>query len=208
MPEMLEAEIWTIIGTDQGSAVLLRPLGSDIAVPVFVGRLEAQAILIGGGKTKVKRPLTHDLFLSLLGQIGFSLNRVEVHALRDNIFYARLIIFGGNFSEKNPLILDSRPSDAFALALRRQSPIFVSRRVIEQAGVPADIIMDRMDENFFDSQSSIPDREPAFPSPPDSYEDLLEDLNKAVAAEEYERAAEIRDMLILLDNERKNREGG
>jgi bifunctional DNase/RNase len=200
--EMLEAEIWTIARTDQGNAVLLRPLKSDIAVPIFIGQLEVQAILIGCGKTKTPRPLTHDLFLSLLRQTGLSLSRVEVHALRANAFHARLVIPGGQFSEKKPLILDARPSDAFALAVRWGCPIFISSRVVEQAGVPVDIIVDGMDENPFASEPGPPEPPPS--SRPDKHQELLEQLNRAVAAEEYEQAAEIRDRLILLDKNRKD----
>ncbi|MDR2258917.1 MAG: bifunctional nuclease family protein [Treponema sp.] len=198
--EMLEAQIWTIARTDQGSAVLLRPLGLDMAVPIFIGQLEAQSILIGCEKVKVKRPLTHDLFLSLLRHTGLSLIRAEVHALRDNTFYARLVITGEYFPEKKPLVLDARPSDAFALAARRGCPIFVSSRVVEQAGLPVDIIVERTVEALPASGAGAPPR----PSRPDKYRDLLEQLNEAVAAEEYERAAEIRDMLNLLNKDAKD----
>jgi bifunctional DNase/RNase len=200
--EMLESEIWTIARTDQGHVVLLRPLEWDIAVPIFIGQLEVQSILIGIGKTKVKRPLTHDLFLSLLGHVGLSLIRAEVHTLRDNTFHARLIILGGHFSEKKPLALDARPSDAFALAVRQRCPIFVSSRVVEQAGVPVDLIVEGMEKNPFAPEPEFPESPAA--SQGDKYGELLGQLNRAVAAEEYERAAEIRDMLILLDKGRKN----
>jgi bifunctional DNase/RNase len=195
--EMLEVEIWTITRTDQGNAVLLRPLGSELIVPVFIGQLEVQSILIGSGDIKTPRPLAHDLLLSLLRQTGLSLNRVEVHSLRDNTFYARLIILGGGFSEKRPLILDSRPSDAFAMAVRRRCPIYISRQVLEQTGVPADFILEGPDEN-----GDAPVSPASGPmSRSDRHRELLEELNRAVDAEEYERAAELRDMLILLDKE-------
>ena len=60
---LVEAEIWTIARTDQGNAVLVRPIGSESAVPIFIGQLEAQSILIGLGNVPMPRPLTHDLFL-------------------------------------------------------------------------------------------------------------------------------------------------
>jgi bifunctional DNase/RNase len=198
--EMLESEIWTITRTDQGSAVLLRPLGSDFIVPVFIGPLEIQSILTGSGEIKSPRPLTHDLFLAILRQTGLELNRVEVHALRDSTFYARLLIFGGSFSEKKPLFLDSRPSDAFALAVRRRCPIFISRQVLEQTGVPADFILEGIEEGG--DLSTIPASGPLPRS--NKYRELVEELNRAVDAEEYERAAKIRDMLILLDKDGKD----
>jgi bifunctional DNase/RNase len=197
--EMREAEIWTIAQMDQGNVVLLRPLESDIAVPIFIGQLEVQSILIGYGKTKAKRPLTHDLFLDLLRQTGLFLNRMEVHALRDNTFHARLVITGGHFSEKKPLLLDARPSDALALAVRWGCPICIASRVIEQAGVPADFIIDGVKDNPPASEARFPDPPPA--AGPDKHGELLEQLNQAVAAEEYEQAAKIRDLLILLDKD-------
>ncbi|MDR0878096.1 MAG: bifunctional nuclease family protein [Treponema sp.] len=191
MKEMIEAEIWTIARTDQGNAVLLRPLGSDITVPIFVGQLEIQSILIGFKDLTVSRPLTHDLFLALLRQTGLTLDRAEVHDLKDNTFHARLIITGEKFPEDLPLVLDARPSDAFALAVRRKCPIMISRAVVEQAGVPADLMLDEMN-----NAAAI-----EYPG----HRDLRDELNRALAAEEYERAAEIRDAMILLHNEQENR---
>ncbi|MDR1617781.1 MAG: bifunctional nuclease family protein [Treponema sp.] len=198
MAEMLRAEIWTIVRTGQGNAVLLRPLGSDISVPVFVGQLEVQSILIGSGDAAVKRPLAHDLFLSLVYQIGMVLIRVEVHELKDNTFHARVVLSGKEFSDRKPLMLDARPSDAFALAVRRKCPIYVSRKVVEQAGVPVDVV----------AEGPLKDQSPGTVirealSGPGKRRGLEARLEEAVAAEEYEKAAEIRDMLILLDEEGK-----
>jgi bifunctional DNase/RNase len=247
MSDMMKAEIWTIAKTEQGNAVLLRPLGSDVSVPIFIGTLETQHILIGYGKNTVKRPFTPDLFLSLVRRVGLELKRVEVHELKDDIFHARLILLGGEFSGKEPLILDSRPSDAFALAVRKKCPIYVSRKVVEQAGIPIDLIMQEQeesgpaeypakfpsayagsDESFETAEhptqfpaehpTKFPTEHPTqFPAePPVKFPEnttgfsasnaakrrnLLAELDKAVAAEEYERAAEIRDILLLLNKE-------
>jgi bifunctional DNase/RNase len=186
MKDMLEAEIWTIAQTEQGNAVLLRPLGMDKVIPIFIGPLEAQSILIGFDHIQVERPLTHDLFLELMTRTGFTLLKIEVWDLKENVFYGRLCFHGHD--QADPLILDARPSDALALAVRTQCPIFVARKVAEAAGIPADIITDVTEY-----------------SPPKSrgtqgeiLQNLKNELEKAIAAEEYERAAEIRDKLILL----------
>jgi bifunctional DNase/RNase len=202
MQDMTESEIWTIAHTDQGDAVLLRPLGMDLSVPIFVGQFEAQAILIGLGDVVIKRPLTHDLFLDLVRHAGFTLFRIEVYDLKNNTFYARLLFSGNAYSEKKPLVLDARPSDAFALSVRCKCPIFVSRKVVELAGVPLDLFID-------DPENTEPEpAEPAFPPEnqetlggSEKYRNLRRELNQAVAEEEYERAAEIRDMLFLLEKE-------
>ncbi|MDR1319074.1 MAG: bifunctional nuclease family protein, partial [Treponema sp.] len=116
MREMLSAEIWSIAQTSQGSAVLLRPRGLNIAVPIFIGQLEIQSILIGREGINLPRPLTHDLILKLFQRMSLNIDKVEVHELRDNTFHARLVVSGREFTEDKPLLIDSRPSDAFALA--------------------------------------------------------------------------------------------
>jgi bifunctional DNase/RNase len=112
---------------------------------------------------------------------------VEIHELKNDTFYARLILTGKEFSDSTPLILDSRPSDALALAVRKRRPIFISSKVVNQTGVPLDYFLDEAEKEV---QSSL-----------DRYQELLNQLNKAVAAEEYEKAAELRDMLDLLERE-------
>ncbi|MDR3166524.1 MAG: bifunctional nuclease family protein [Treponema sp.] len=202
MQDMAKSEIWTIAHTDQGDAVLLRPLGMDLSVPIFIGQLESQAILIGLGEVPVKRPLTHDLFLDFVRHAGFTLFRVEVYDIKNNTFHARLFFSGNVYSEKKPLVLDTRPSDAFALSVRCKCPIFVSRKVVELAGVPLDLFIDGPEKP--ETELSEPAVSPEIPETAgisEKYRTLRWELNQAVAAEEYERAAEIRDMLIHLEKE-------
>jgi bifunctional DNase/RNase len=202
MQDMAESEIWTIAHTDQGDAVLIRPLEMDILVPIFIGQFEAQAILIGLGEVVIKRPLTHDLFLDLVRHSGFALSRVEIYDLKNSTFHARLLLSGNAYSEKKPLVLDARPSDAFALSVRCKCPIFIARKVVELAGVPLDLFMDDPEKAAADIPEPVffPEiRESSRGS--EKYRNLQRELNQAVAAEEYERAAEIRDMLLLLESE-------
>jgi bifunctional DNase/RNase len=184
MKDMLETEIWTIAQTEQGNAVLLRPLGTDRVIPIFIGSLEAQSILIGFDRIQVERPLTHDLFLELMTKTGFTMLKTEVWDLKENIFYGRLYFCGPGHNTTDPLVLDARPSDALALAVRTRCPIFVALKVAEEAGIPADILTD------------LP--EPSAGAPRETLQSLRQELERAVAAEEYERAAELRDKLILL----------
>jgi len=134
MEKMLQAEIWTVAQTNEGNVVLLRPLDKNIAIPVFVGQLEIQSILIGMEDISMPRPLTHDLFLSLLTGLGLTLDRVEIQDIKGNTFHARLVISGGKYAVDKPLILDSRPSDALGLATRRKCPILVSPDIVKQTG--------------------------------------------------------------------------
>ncbi|MDR2158982.1 MAG: bifunctional nuclease family protein [Treponema sp.] len=199
MAEMLRAEIWTIIRTEQGNALLLRPLGSALSVPIFIGQLEVQSILIGSGDITVKRPLIHDLFLTLASKAGMTLGRVEVHELKNDTFHARVVLLGEGFSGRKPLILDARPSDALALAVRRKCPIFVSRKIVEQAGISVNVLVEDPPRD----QPAGTAAQEIFSSVPEKRRGLEVRLEEAVAAEEYEKAAKIRDMLILLDEEGK-----
>ena len=193
MREMYVCEIWSIVQTNHGNAVLLKPKNMEIAVPIFIGTLELQSILIGKEGVSLPRPLTHDLFLNLLSHVNLSIQKVEVNELRDNTFRAQLIITGGEYTKDNPFILDSRPSDALALAVRKRYPIYIASSVVKQAGIPLDFFMEVI-ENSADSQSEKNESDP-------KHLTLSEQLALAVAEEEYERAAAIRDLLKLMDNE-------
>ncbi|MDR0389546.1 MAG: bifunctional nuclease family protein [Spirochaetaceae bacterium] len=200
MGRMMEAEIWTIAGTDQGNAVLLRPLGSDTAVPIFIGQLEAQSILAGYGTVPLARPLTHDLMLSLLKQLKVRLLRIEITALVNNTFHARLLL--QEHSRSGPLGLDCRPSDALALAVRCACPVFIAEAVIVEAGIPVALILESAEEPG-EEQKFIPvdfsQNESSESLKTLKRMQLRAELERLVQEEEYEKAAEIRDMLALLD---------
>jgi bifunctional DNase/RNase len=205
---MYKAEIWTIARLADGTALLLRPLKSNLATPIFIGESEAQSILLGLSGAVVSRPLTHDLFLELIQKDSLALCRVEIHDLRDNVFYARILLTGREFSEKKPLILDSRPSDALALAVRSGCPIFISPKVTDQAALPLEFFLDTMGRPREISADTITDKLMGAKTEPPGFiarrESLRMELDQAVASEEYERAAELRDVLALLDREGKN----
>jgi len=132
----VEAEIWTVAQTDQGNVVLVRPKGSEIAVPIFIGQLETQSILIGMGGVEVPRPLTHDLLLNLLNALGVLISRVEIHDLREGTFYARLVLV----FQSREIVVDSRPSDAIGLAVRSLCPVFIAESVVEEAGISVNLV--------------------------------------------------------------------
>ena len=178
-------EIWSIVKTNHGCAVLLKPRHADVAVPIFIGTLELQSILIAKEGLNFSRPMTHDLFLNMLKSVNLSVRKVIVNEIKDDTFHARLYITGGEYTNDNPLILDSRPSDAFAIAVRKKCPIFLASSVIEQTGIPLDFFISELEEH--DEVLGL--------------KSLKEQLEQAVAEEEYEQAAEIRDMIRKLENE-------
>lgn len=132
----VRADVWTVAQTEQGNVVLIRPKESDLVVPIFIGQLETQSILIGLGRVDMPRPLTHDLLLAVLRDLGAELLRVEIRDLRDRTFYANLIIK----SSLGEVVIDARPSDAIALAIRTKAEVYIAEDVVEAAGVPVDMV--------------------------------------------------------------------
>lgn len=207
----VRADVWTVAQTEQGNVVLIRPKESDLVVPIFIGQLETQSILIGLGKVEMPRPLTHDLLLAVVRDLGAELLRVEIRDLRDRTFYANIII-------KAPLgevVIDARPSDAIALAIRTKAEVYIAEDVVEAAGVPVDMVRESVvsDEAPDDDSAAYgsaprepqgtepgaPPAEPAVSSETDLIRERLKtELEDAVAREDYELAARIRDRLKSL----------
>ena len=175
---LVEAEIWTIAHTDQGNAVLVKPIGSEVAVPIFIGKLEAQSILIGMGNVPMPRPLTHDLILSVMDKMSITLERVEIIMLKEGTYYAQLILR----SNGKEIIIDARPSDSLALAVRRKCAIYIADSVVDEAGVAVSSIAEEPQQNPISEKEKTKQK-------------LETDLKKAVEEEDYEEAARIRDML-------------
>lgn len=174
-----------LLNLDKDFVVLLRSAEDKRALPISIGQFEAQAIAIKLNNLEVPRPLTHDLLKSVVERLDCTLIRVEVCDLRDETFYARLILrrSGEEFE------MDSRPSDAIALALRFSVPVLVADQVMEQAGV-------LFTEEDIDERTAASKDEPQGPTEPPSPLQLLQRrLDRAVADENYEEAAQLRDQI-------------
>lgn len=109
--------------------VLLKDVDSETMIPIWVGPFEANSIASEIEKVAPQRPMTHDLLRNVITQFGGEVKRVIVTELKDNTFYAVIEIFVGD----RAILVDSRPSDAIALALRVDCPIFVREEVIENS---------------------------------------------------------------------------
>jgi hypothetical protein len=142
--------------------VILKDVDGDRMLPIWVGPYEANAIALEIEKTAPLRPMTHDLLRNLITQIGATVQRVVVTDLIDNTFYA---VIEMKLDGKN-VLLDSRPSDAIALALRVDCPIFVSdeviqnsRTTIDTAQFAADVDEEESDEDAFEREIEFDDSE-------------------------------------------------
>jgi bifunctional DNase/RNase len=108
--------------------IILKDINSETMLPIWVGAYEANAIALEIEKIAPPRPMTHDLLRNLIVELGLKVDRVVVTSLRDNTFYAVIEMTG---DDGEPMRLDSRPSDAIALALRADCPIYVDLEVIQ-----------------------------------------------------------------------------
>jgi len=108
--------------------IILKDVNSETMLPIWVGAYEANAIALEIEKIAPPRPMTHDLLRNLIVELGLTVDRVVVTSLRDNTFYAVIEMSG---TDGESVRLDSRPSDAIALALRADCPIFVYSEVIQ-----------------------------------------------------------------------------
>jgi uncharacterized protein len=111
--------------------VILRDSDNKLNLPIWIGLLEATAIATELEGIKMARPMTHDLLRNMIGELGATVERVEITDLRDNTYFAVIHVNVAGAAHT----IDSRPSDAISLALRSKSPIYVAKRVLEASSV-------------------------------------------------------------------------
>lgn len=145
MSDMVEVVIDSIRVSlmSQQRIVILRQQNTERYLPIWIGVYEAESITIALQEVEVARPLTHDLLANVFHQLDARILRVEVVALRDDTFYGNIVV------EKDGQVLniDSRPSDALAVAVRARVPILVSRSVMDSAGiVPEEDLQEQADQ--------------------------------------------------------------
>jgi bifunctional DNase/RNase len=177
MSEMIEVTIDSVRVSlmSPQRVVILRQKDAERYLPIWVGPFEAESITVALQETEIARPLTHDLLKNVFSAFNGKILRVEVIALKDDIFYGN-IVAETNGKTTN---VDSRPSDAIALALRAHVPILVSREVMDEAGI--------VPEQDMQEQAAPPPAQEAKPvSPPSKdsearlsvFEDFLNKLDE------------------------------
>ncbi len=132
--ELIEFEVTTIQFPDLGGGapvVILKEKEGDRELPIVIGISEAQSIKMALDNFKVPRPQTHDLIKQIFEALDLKLLRIVINDLKDNTYYARLVIF--DESKKTLYSIDARPSDSIAIAIRFNAPIFVSSYVLKKA---------------------------------------------------------------------------
>ena len=194
---LVPAEVWTVAKAEQGNAVLVRPLGLDVAVPIFIAPLEAQSILIGLGSVKMPRPLTHDLLITVMENLEASVNRVEITALREGTYYAKLVLE----SSGSEIAIDARPSDCLALAVRMKCPIYIDEAVVDEAGISVKMVEEKNREARQEESSEAPTIPEILPLAQETeMAGLRKRLDAAIEEENYEEAARLRDRIRELES--------
>ena len=165
-------------------ALYLKEFEGKRKFPIIIGAFEAQSIALELEGVQPPRPMTHDLVKTIIENLNVTLTEVYINDLRDGTFYAKLIF------EDRALEIDARPSDAIAIAVRCNTPIYVSEEVLEETS-----FIESSDEDpFFEEEvSNFPKKETE--KPKSVVERLQKQLDEAIKNEEYEKAAQIRDEL-------------
>jgi len=179
-------------------ALVLSEVGGERRLPIIIGGFEAQAIVIKLENLNPPRPLTHDLFRNFSELMKANLKEVFIHKLDEGVFYSQLIIT----KDGKEIIMDSRTSDAVALALRFNCPIYIAEEIMDKAGI---IIK----ENEYEDVEGETKQNPKAPkaSPPGLSELTLSELkvklDEAIKAEDYEKAAFIKDEIDKREEKNK-----
>ncbi len=179
-------------------ALILKEVSGERRLPIIIGAFEAQSIALEMEGIKPPRPLTHDLLKNIIDQLGVSLMEVTINDLRDGTFFAHIELDSTTANHE----IDSRPSDAIALAVRYNVPIFVAETVMREAAFvpepeePASA--EGVEEN--EPKKIKTNIKPPKPLPKESkLEELRDELKEAIEKEEYERAAKLRDEIKRLE---------
>ena len=157
-----EVRIYSLATTVNECIIFLEELQGSRLLPIWIGVAEGQAIAIRFSGIVLPRPLTHDLLLSAIKKLGFEVQKVVVSDIKENTFYARIHVSDG----RKPEQLDSRPSDAIAIAVRAGCPIFVDESVFERCQTLTKPISEDEVEKFKQELKSL------------KPEDIFKDLKK------------------------------
>jgi len=176
-----------------GYALILKEVAGERRLPIIIGSFEAQHIALELEGIKPPRPLTHDLLRNIIENLGFSISYVIINELKDGTFFAKIKMDVGSLDE-----IDSRPSDAIALALKFSVPIYVSEEVMTEVS----FIPEKEDAESLASSLKQAETQQT-PEITDPLEKRLTNLRKllqdAIQKEDYEKAASLRDEIKNLE---------
>lgn len=188
----IELDIYGIAPSQiKGSySLILSEIDGQRKLPIIVGQFEAQAIAIPLEGINTERPLTHDLFLLFAKKLNFTITEVFIHLLKEGVFYATLIC--ENADEK--IQIDCRTSDAIAIAVRFNCPIFTTEEILEEAGIEIEENdIQKPGRDVSDDNPNIGQKTISNSYKDKSVDELEVMLDEALRNEDYLKAAQIRD---------------
>lgn len=192
--DKVECEVYGLTPTQvPGSnfALILKEVYGNRKMAIIIGPYEAQAISLALEGSQPPRPMAHDLMKSLIENLSAGVLEVVITELKNSTYYARIVLELSAVTND----VDARPSDAIALALRTNSPIYVDEKVIAEAAILSpeqpDKLEEEDDEEIFDAEESSKPQESKITA-------LQAKLREALDVEDYERAAKIRDEINRL----------
>lgn len=176
-------------------ALVLGEKDGNRRLPIIIGMFEAQSIAIQIEKINPNRPLTHDLFKSFAEQVGVTIQEVLISDLKEGVFYSKIVCNDGD----KQFDLDARPSDAIAIGLRFNVPIYTVETVLSEAGIILSDLEDEEEDELDETSEPKAEAKPSAEKKEKITEVSVDELNKmledALAKEDYEKAAKIRDEL-------------
>ena len=196
-----------ILGISQGNVassytLILEEVRGERKLPIVIGVLEAQAIAIEIEKMKPLRPMTHDLFKLLTDNFGLMLKEVIIYKLHEGVFHANLVVSDGKIIKE----IDSRTSDAIALSLRYNCPIYTTEEIMDKAGISISPFKFRELEED-EREGDVPEKDSSEVEVEDkdfsklSLSKLKKLLKDALSVEDYKRAAKLRDAIKKREEE-------
>lgn len=162
-------------------AIVLKEIEGKRCMPVIIGSFEAQSIALAIEEIQTPRPLTHDLICDFISAVDVSLKAIKIYSLNEGVYFAKIIIISKHMGEK---IIDARPSDAIAVALRMHTPILVSKKVFDKVSVEEKLLFQENERKKIKK---------------DPLPELKREMELAIEKEEYELAAELRDKINNLE---------
>lgn len=166
-------------------ALVLGEVKGNRRLPIIIGMFEAQAIAIEIENITPNRPMTHDLFKTFATEFDYDIQEILISDLKEGVFYAKIICTNDN----KIVEIDSRPSDAIAIGLRFGAPIFTQEPIMSEAG----IVLSDAEESEVQQEEEEENLSPKDQLKKISFEQLKTMLDEALAEEDYEKAAQIRD---------------
>ena len=197
---MLKVTLRSVSITDFGFVIILTSRLRKKVLPIFVGPVEAQLISAFLMGMKPKRPLTHDLMITVIDAIGFKIDKIEINKIHDGTYFANIHLTKNRFIKKvgKKIVIDSRPSDAISLALQSNVPIYVPMNLFDENSIEIDDDINEEIDNSEKFQTPQIKKKKGARRINDEIGVHKQMLEQAIKEERFEDASKIRDKIKVM----------